>query len=258
MAIIDIFSYHNEADLLELRLNALNGIVDEFIIVESPTTFSGLPKELSFERDKERFKQWEHKIKYHVVDENWTEEELEQAHDSKYTGGTERWMREYLQKEAITKTITHLNDDDIVYIGDVDELWEHREPNGVEKLKLHVYTYYLNMQSTEEFWGPIRAYYRDLKGKCLNDVRNNIEYRTPDYQGWHFTNMGGRNAFKKKLVDQYNEQAFNSVMIRQMAEFRYGVTDLLGRDYELTIDESNWSQYLKDNKEKYKHLCKNQ
>ena len=254
--VIDCITYAGEEDLLEIRLNILDEFVDEFIIVEAQSTFSGLPKPLYYEQQKERFKKWEHKIKYHITNENYTKEEEKDAYQSKYTEGLERWVREYLQKEEIKKAITHLKDDDIVYLGDVDEIWQPRPPNGIEKLKLRVYTYYLNMTSTEEFWGTIRCQYKDIKDKCFNEVRNNIEYRTEDYQGWHFTNMGGREAFKKKLVDQYNEQAFNSVAIRKMADYRFGVTDLLGRDYDLEVDESNLPEYILLNKAKYAKLLK--
>ncbi len=254
--VIDAFTYHGEEDLLEIRLNILDEFVDQFVIVESPITFSGLPKTLYYEEQKERFKKWEHKIKYYVVDQNYTDEEIKEAMESPFTFGIERWAREYLQKEALKKALTHLQDDDTLYIGDVDEIWEPRPPNGIEKLKLRVYTYFLNMTSTEEFWGPLRCQYKDVKDKCFNEIRNDIQYRTQDYQGWHFTNMGGREAFKKKLVDQYNEEAFNGAAIKVMADFRYGVTDLLGRDFDLVVDESNLPEYILHNKDKYAKLLK--
>src|SRR3990167_9589188 len=162
--VIDAFHYNGEQEILEIRLNILDSIVDEFIILEAPTTFSGNPKPIYFGLQKDRFKKWEHKIKHYVNKEEYTEEEYLEAKNSKYTDGDARWIREFLQKEDIKNYLTHLQDDDIVYIGDVDEIWEHREPNGVEKLKLRVYSYYLNFLSTEEFWGCIRAKYKDIKG----------------------------------------------------------------------------------------------
>jgi beta-1,4-mannosyl-glycoprotein beta-1,4-N-acetylglucosaminyltransferase len=254
--IVDIFSYNGEADVLELRLNALGDIVDQFVIVEASSNFGGLPKPYFYLEQRERFAKWDSKIKHFKIDDNYTEEEVEQARASKYTGGDIRWMHEYLQKESIQKAITHLSDEDTVYIGDVDELWEHREPHGIEKLKLHVYTYYLNMLSTEEFWGPIRAQYKDVKGKCLNDIRNDTTYRTPDYQGWHFTNQGGLEAVKQKVRDQYTGVVFNDELVMStILDERFGKVDYIGRPFVLTVDESHWPPYLKENKEKYKHLC---
>lgn len=252
MAIIDIFSYNGESDLLELRLNALGDVVDEFIICEARSTFSGLPKPLYFTEQR----LWREKITYHVIDEEYTEEEVEQARNSPYTGGIERWMREYMQKESLKKALTHLDDEDIVYVGDVDELWEPREYVGIEKLKLRVYAYWLNFRSTEEFWGTIRCKYKDIKGQCLNDVRNDLSYRTTDYQGWHFTNMGGMEALKKKITDQYNQEVFNSTLIHELMPQNYGIRDFIGRDFDFETDESEWPEYLKINKESYKNLCK--
>lgn len=254
--VIDIFSYNGEADLLEIRLNILDEFVDEFIIVEAPRTFSGRSKPLYYEEQKDRFTRWHHKIKYYVIDENYTREEVQQAYDSPYTHGEERWMTEFLHKEALQKTLAHLQDDDLVYVGDVDEIWEPRPYNGIEKLKLRVYTYYLNMRSSEEFWGPMRVLYKDIKGHCLNDIRNNVLYRTSDYQGWHFTNQGGREAVEKKILDQYNTELFNGTLIKDLMPSRFGIKDFIGRNFLLTVDDSDLPQFLKDNKEIYANFRK--
>ena len=254
--IFDAIHYNGEADILEIRLNILDPIVDEFIIVEAPTTFSGNQKPLYFEQQKERFKKWEHKIKYHVVDENYSEGDYLEAKHSKYTDGQERWIHEYLQKEAIGKFLTHLNDDDIVYIGDVDEIWEHREPKGIEKLKLRVYSYYLNFLSTEEFWGCIRTTYGQIKGKNLNNIRNDISYRTEDYQGWHFTSQGGLDALKQKVVDQYNVELFNGYLLYVGLDERFGKTDFIGRDFKFRVADETLPEWLQIHKEEYKHLFK--
>lgn len=255
MAIIDAFSYAGEADILELRLRMLDPVVDQFVIVEANYTFSGHEKPLYYKQQEDRFAPWAHKIKYYVVENEYSPEEVEQARISPHTQGHYRWMLEFLQKEAIHKAISHLDDEDTVYVGDVDEMWEHREPHGIEKLKLRVYTYFLNLRSTEEFWGPIRAKYKDIKGKCLNDVRNNAEYRTEDYQGWHFTNQGGLEAVKKKIVDQYNEDFFAIAPIQSALDERFGKKDYIGRDFILTEDESEWPLFLRENRETYQHLC---
>lgn len=254
--VIDLFTYNGEADLLEIRLSILDKYVDRFIICEAQTTFSGNLKLLHYQNQKERFKKWEHKITYYFIDHKYNDEQIEEARLSQYTNGEERWMHEYLQKEDIKNALTDLKDDDIVYVGDVDEIWEHREPNGIEKLKLHVYTYYLNMHSSENFWGPIRSYYKDIKGKCLNDIRNNVDYRTPDYQGWHFTNQGGITAVKQKVIDQYNTVLFNGGLIHDGVDQNFGVRDFIGRDFILTLDESDWPPWLKENREIYVHLLK--
>jgi beta-1,4-mannosyl-glycoprotein beta-1,4-N-acetylglucosaminyltransferase len=254
--VIDLFSYNGEADVLELRLNILDQYVDKFIICEAQTTFSGNLKLLQFEQQRERFKKWAHKIEYFVINDEYTPEQIEEARNSKYTNGQDRWMHEYLQKEAIKYALIDVKDDDIVYVGDVDEIWEHKEPNGIEKLKLRVYTYYLNMRSSEEFWGPIRAYYKDLRDKCFNDIRNNPQYRTEDYQGWHFTNMGGLLAVKQKAIDQYDNIVFNGQIIYEGIDANFGIRDYIGRDFKLEVDEKDWPPWLVIHREEFAKLLK--
>ena len=120
--IIDCISFNGEYAIWDLRYNILKDHVDEFIVVEAPTTFSGMPKELYFENIKDAYA----KVKYFVIDENYTKEEIEQAYRSPNTAGPEHWKREFLQKESIKKALTHLKDEDIVFVGDCDEIWKPR------------------------------------------------------------------------------------------------------------------------------------
>ena len=48
MKIIDCFTFYNELDLLNYRLNILNNVVDYFIIVESTHTHVGKEKNLIY------------------------------------------------------------------------------------------------------------------------------------------------------------------------------------------------------------------
>ena len=48
MKIFDCFIFNNEVELLELRLNILNDVVDKFVIIEGNSTFSGKKKESNF------------------------------------------------------------------------------------------------------------------------------------------------------------------------------------------------------------------
>ena len=53
--IYDGFLFFNELDLLEIRLNTLNDVVDYFILVESSVTHAGKSKSFIFEENKDKF-----------------------------------------------------------------------------------------------------------------------------------------------------------------------------------------------------------
>ncbi|KAI4335690.1 hypothetical protein L6164_014314 [Bauhinia variegata] len=64
--IFDGFMFSNELDILEIRLHELYPHVSKFVILESNTTFTGIPKPLFFASNKDRFAFAEHKIVHDV------------------------------------------------------------------------------------------------------------------------------------------------------------------------------------------------
>ena len=105
--IYDCFQFFNELDILKIRLEVMNPIVDKFVISEATETFSGLKKPLYYEENKELFSEFQDKI-IHVVVEDTPEG------DTHY--------RDTFQKNAVTRGLKDCKDDDIVifeHIGDV-------------------------------------------------------------------------------------------------------------------------------------------
>lgn len=273
MAVIDVITYNGEVELFDLRYNILKNYVDEFIVVEFDKTFSGKEKPYGNEpRGMEFINKYgtlpNAKIKYWWLPEDTYGKYKELATSSPntdYGKGAEHWIREFCQKESIKDCLTHLKDDDIVFIGDCDEIWDPRiletmKPIITIKLHLLVYVYYLNNRSDEQFYGTLFTYYKGIKDKVLNHQRTTFE-KTSDFYGWHFTSMGGPEALKKKLRDSYTEETYaNAAVIDGINRGEnlglYGTVDFLGRGFTYWIDESDWPQYLKDNREKYKHLLK--
>lgn len=263
MAVIDTFTYNGEMKILQLHLGVLDKYVDKFVIVEANKTFTGADKPLYFFQQQRFFKPWWHKIDYYVVD-NWDDPELwDMANKSPNTVGASHWKREFYIKESIQKALIRnkVKDNDLVLVGDVDEIvdpeafYESPEPF---KAKLRVYAYYLNNQSDEPFWGTLVANYEHLKGKCLNHIRSDTKlYSKSDYLGWHFTSMGGLEEVRRKLNDSYTPETYNTYEVQQLLpdRIREG-KDYLGRNFKFQIDETDWPQYLKNNKDKFKYLCR--
>lgn len=260
--IYDIFTYNGERDILDLRLNILYPYVDKFVIIEFDETFSGKPKPKYLLKDTT--KEWAkffNKIEYvYITKPEYSRyEQLADTSPNVPKDGPAHWKQEFCQKESIKDVIFDLEDNDVVFIGDVDEIWNPRlDITGPHKLKLEVYSYYLNNKSSEVFYGTIVAQYKDIKDKCLNHVRTTELPKTQENSGWHFTSMGGYEKVKKKLEDSYTEDSYANqrVMGNLKGNMQESIKDFLFREFTYNLDESTWPQYLIDNKDRYGHLMK--
>lgn len=261
--ITNAFTYNGESELLELRMKILGEYVDEFIIIEFDKTFSGKSKVPYYEQDKHLVKKWKDKIKYFNYSEDiyFTDEyeSLAKISPNVPKGGAENWFREFCQKESIKKTLTHLNDDDICFISDCDEIPDFGEPiipttEHPHRLDLKVYTYYLNNRSSEVFKGVLVSKYVTIKNECLNHLRSN----TVDYVkngGWHFTSL--KDGLRRKLTDSYTTESYatNEVM-DNLEDNIENSRDFLGRNFTYETSDIDLPQFIRDNRERYKHLFK--
>lgn len=253
--ICDVTTYNGEKDLWDIHYNVLKDVVDEFIVIEFAQTFSGRSKDIELKKLNTIAYP---KAKFVVHTPEKYEKYRLLAESSQNTQGADHWKREFMQKESIKDALGHLKDEDTVIIGDVDEIIDLPKSVldgyfGPIKLKLDVYTYYLNNRSSEEFWGPIVGRWGNIKDKCLNHVRTNST-KAENPTGWHFTSMGGPLSLRKKLTDSYTEESYATPEVLARLEENYGDKDFLGRNFTYTRDESSWPQYLKQNRARYAHL----
>ena len=258
--IFDIASFNGEYDLLEIRLNILDDFVDQFVIVEFDKTFSGQPKESYFLNNSKRYEKWRNKISYSFLNESTYGKYYDLAKSSPNTTGASHWVTEFAMKESIKDTLEHLKDDDLCFVGDVDEIWNPElkfTPTPlVWKLGLKVYTYYLNNRSSEVFYGTIVTEYANIKSHCLNHLRTFPDQRLEN-AGWHFTSMGGYAEVKRKLENSYTRESYWTPQVEAGLEDNLvNSKDFLGRDFQYWLDESEWPIYLKANRKKYAHLTR--
>ena len=250
MRTFDTFCFFNELDVLEIRLNILDPYVDYFVIAECFETFSGKDKNLYYYENKDRFAKWNHKILHHVNQKYSTLDAFERA------GFQKDNIREFIKYEA--------KNDDIVYFGDLDEIWKPKKikDDKVYNLKQLNYSYYLNNLSSEEWIGTIVGKWGTIKTNTLNHWRANHD-NLLDNGGWHFSNMGGAEQIRKKL-EAYDHQEFNTDSIKGDLERKMENNedylgrphDYYGKPFEFKIDDSQLPDYLLENKEKWKHLFK--
>ncbi len=113
--VIDAFMFFTELDVLEIRLNELNSVVDHFVILESAELHgSTKTKPFLLKENWERFAPFHHKIKHVMLDK------LEPP----YTDYASGWKRENFQRSALLDPVLSLSTsrDDIMLLSDCDEI----------------------------------------------------------------------------------------------------------------------------------------
>ncbi|KAG0333926.1 hypothetical protein BG000_008783 [Podila horticola] len=113
---IDIILFNSELDLLDLRLNELQHVVDTFVIIESNTTFSGHPKKLYYKLFSRHFEKFKHKI-HHIELPPMSKEDAK-----RYSDG---WANEhYARDKGVLLAIQQLQprEGDWLLLSDLDEL----------------------------------------------------------------------------------------------------------------------------------------
>ncbi|MCR4789337.1 MAG: glycosyl transferase GT17 family protein [Lachnospiraceae bacterium] len=275
--VYDCFQFFNELDILKIRLNVLDPVVDRFVISEATTTFSGIPKPLYYEENKEMFKEFEHKIIHVVVDD--TPEGY--THD-----------RDTFQKNAVGRGLKDAKDDDIVIFSDLDEIPDprkikdiltHFDDSKIYHFAQRLFYCYLNM---EEVSGKLLSYAGDFDGvekkqwigskMCRYSLlkAQNLklgELRFPerkkdgirvDNGGWHFGYMGGhgqndvRKRVSEKVVSAAHQEYNKKEVLSDVADKIKDGKDMFGRDSEFVIrqiDES-YPLYIREHQEEFGHL----
>ena len=110
--VFDATLFSVELDLLELRLVELYDVVDKFLILESNSTFTGLYKELIFQKNRDRFKFAEDKILYKQINIPAIKE------------GQDPFELEAMHRQAMNAFMTEaqIERGDLVLMSDVDEI----------------------------------------------------------------------------------------------------------------------------------------
>lgn len=244
----DCFLFHNELDVLEIRLATLYDHVDHFVLVEAGETHAGAPKPLHFDLNKERFAPYLNKIR-HVIIEGFP--------DFQGSIYDKAWARERFQRDACMTALHDAKPNDVVIIGDADEIASpeavdaYQLSDGIVRLKQRMFYYYLNCENKEGWdWQKI-APFSEVKRLTPCGIRYPPagELKLVESGGWHFSFCGDAEHVRTKLRD-YSHQEFNKpeVLANVEAAREQGV-DLFGRDlkYEFVEVSDNYPRYVKDN-----------
>lgn len=275
--VYDCIPFFNEVDILKLRLNILNPIVDKFIIEEATVTFSGEPKELCFEQNKEKFKEFLHKIEYIVVEDSPKEATTHE--------------RDKFQKNALIKGLKDATEDDVIILSDVDEIPNPKvlleiiknfDKEKVYHLAQRMFYCFLNMEEvsgnllsiTGEFPGVERKLWLGTKVFSKKSIPRDgiIQLREAsvispqavrvDDGGWHFGYMGStseKNVAKRigtKVVAAAHQEYNDDILLAEAADRLILGQDMFGRNarFEWVELDSSYPEYLIEHRAEYEHL----
>jgi beta-1,4-mannosyl-glycoprotein beta-1,4-N-acetylglucosaminyltransferase len=206
-----MFGQEYELNLLELRLEYLDSVVDYFVLVEAKFTQMGDRKDLFFNQNKTRFKKYSNKIIHIVVDDP--------------VGSP--WENENYQRNQILQGLKKLSisSDDVIIISDLDEIpnknaihyYIYNNIHGLANTAQDCYFYFLNFKSTLKWNGSqfVRGqmYINGITPQEIRDTRKKKGSVMNTHGGWHFSYMGGSRAVITKInsiVEGYTHSAHSA------------------------------------------------
>lgn len=286
--IYDCFTFFNELELLEIRLNIMDPYVDKFVLVESTKTHQGQPKPLYFQEHQSVFSKFRDKIIPVVVE------------DMPAYNGSNSWELEHFQRNAIGRALKACSHQDKIILSDVDEIpnlsaidLSNIDKNTLYIFRQYMFYYYINcMNDTNDknyrWHGSVLFHYsekispqtiRDFSLQTMGlyhhkwlhrlywNIRKHITWQQfplhlkfVENGGWHFSYLGGVDRIIQKLSafahTEYNTEEYkNPERIKQALEKG---EDIFGRDFHYTFIPLNdiFPSYIIENQEKFQHLIK--
>lgn len=272
--IYDCMTFFNELDMLELRLNILDSMVDKFVIVEGNKTHTGSDKEFILEKNFDRFSKWSDKIIYIKV------EDFPELKNSDNDSLGNNWLYENYQRDCIIRGLKDAREDDIIFTSDCDEIWNpvvlkkflKNYKGGIYSLKLFNCYYSYNTVDIYSFYTKKSkvCYYRDLINP-MQEIKG-IEYckhscyGLPTYlrfckgkniyaSGWHFSYI---NDIESIILKRQSivEQQYNTKNNMKASTIKSNIEqnkDILGQGGKFVNLEPKGflPQYIIDNYDKY-------
>lgn len=282
MRVFDSFIFFNELELLEMRLNILNDVVDYFVLTESPFTVSGNEKPLYYQENKDRFGKFNDKIIHNVTETipNDFSHMLEKtkfhvAYNDKDPYGTRfidipiRFQRAIYNRNASAFGIEKAGvvDEDLVLTSDADEIinpyilqdlsWFN--PNNHYVTLCNAYYYKLNFLYQEDWMGSRLCTWKHLKNTTIDQHRQDHAnaYRIEN-GGWHFSFLGNAENFKLKLASYEHTENNTTANISNAEEKVEKGLDPLNRGmtYRAVPIDDTYPEYIQNNQEKYSEFIK--
>ncbi len=183
--------FFNELDLLEIKLRELAGVVDVFVVVEAPRTYTDIPKPLHFAENAARFAGFP---VHHVVIENFPPTD-------------NPWDREWFTQKTILETVRKLNPEIAIWC-DMDEIPRR---DTVERFRaMGVPTAHIDMECFKHYFDRMDPHCRATTAKInywnplcdWQPWRGETHHPVITDSGWHFQYFmfGGKAHLLDKLA----------------------------------------------------------
>ena len=264
MKIYDCFPFYNELDLLDLRLAELYDHVDHFVIVEATTTFQSNPKELYLKDNWDRYAQYHDKMIHVIVDDA--------------PGDPDAWVNDIFQRNAIMRGIVNADDEDIIIVGDADEILRpetidhmRANPKDIMGFRTPYFNFKLNyllVNNVESYhvWSVAckRKYLEApdaFRGTRFNLTQLPLDYedetiRMYEHAGWHFTYLGDDEFIRNKIksfahTELNNDDVLSKINVEDMIKRGVGFNPLDLRPFIQVAVDDYFPKTVVDNIEKY-------
>lgn len=266
MKIYDCFTFYNELDLLEIRLNELYDYVDHFVIVEANATFTNKLKTYVYEKAKARFSRFADKIIHvKVID-------MPMSKDA--------WVNDRYQRDQIFRGIEHADPDDLIIVSDLDEIirpaaieYMRASKNTLFPIRMPLFNFKFNYMRSEVepyvVWGMAgrRHLFDHIKPDAFRALRFNyftvpFQYTLADTEviehgGWHFGYMGNNEWLKDKAASfahqEINYPEFvNNIDVDKSIANRMHWGNFGPERYTIVELDDYFPKHIVDNTERYK------
>jgi beta-1,4-mannosyl-glycoprotein beta-1,4-N-acetylglucosaminyltransferase len=214
--IYDCILFLNEFEVVDLRFNILDPVVDYFVVIEADRNMKGDKRELLFEKNKNRYEKFAHKIIYETIDppnqfinlpiiDNPKTFKEKCVNDTFKRMLTTNLFNRYTQpnygilyytREGMKFPLEHCNDSDIIITSDCDEI---PNPEILQRLD--------EFYTDDEFYSFTQTcyhyYLNVLRESHINNVAHGYVGAEP-YTGIKSSRWKGSKMSSFKMVKDYS------------------------------------------------------
>ncbi|CAN1153603.1 Beta-1,4-mannosyl-glycoprotein 4-beta-N-acetylglucosaminyltransferase [Linum perenne] len=266
--VYDAVLFSNEVDILTIRWNELYPYITQFVLLESNSTFTGLPKPLIFASNRDKFKFIEPRLTYGMI-------------GGRFKKGENPFVEEAYQRVALDQLIriAGIEDDDLLIMSDVDEIpsahtinllrWCEDIPS-ILHLQLRNYLYSFEYYVDSKSWRASIHRYQTGTTRYAHFRRSDVLLSD---SGWHCSfcfRYISDFIFKMKAYSHYDRVRFSHYLdpkrvqdvickgadLFDMLPEEYTFKEIIGKMGPIprSFSAVHLPAFLLNNAEKYKYL----